>query len=135
MATRSYIGKVINGRVHSIYCHWDGYPEGVGSTLLQHYDSEKVNRLLELGGISALQETVEESAVKAYHEDINVDTREDYFSNNVDVCGIEYSYLLEDGVWKVYDHHKDKEYDLAMLLGVSEETADPRLNPNLYATC
>ena len=134
MGTRSYIGKVINGRVHSIYCHWDGYPEGVGSVLLQHYDSEKVDALLELGGISALQETVEESAVKAYHEDVNVDIREDYFSNDGDY-GIEYSYLLEDGVWKVYDHHKCKEYDLASLLGVSEVTPDSRLNPNLYATC
>jgi len=134
MGTRSYIGKAINGRVHSIYCHWDGYPEGVGSVLLQHYDSEKVDGLLELGGISALQETVEESAVKAYHEDVNVDIREDYFSNDGDY-GIEYSYLLEDGVWKVYDHHKCKEYDLASLLGVSEVTPDSRLNPNLYATC
>ena len=134
MGTRSYIGKAINGRVHSIYCHWDGYPEGVGSVLLQHYDSEKVDGLLELGGISSLQETVEESAVKAYHEDVNVDIREDYFSNDGDY-GIEYSYLLEDGVWKVYDHHKCKEYDLASLLGVSEVTPDSRLNPNLYATC
>lgn len=134
MGTRSYIGKVINGRVHSIYCHWDGYPEGVGSVLLQHYDSEKVDGLLELGGISSLQETVEESAVKAYHEDVNVDIREDYFSNDGDY-GIEYSYLLEDGVWKVYDHHKCKEYDLASLLGAGEVTPDPRLNPNLYATC
>lgn len=134
MGTRSYIGKVINGRVHSIYCHWDGYPEGVGSVLLQHYDSEKVDGLLELGGISALQETVEESAVKAYHEDVNVDIREDYFSNDGDY-GIEYSYLLEDGVWKVYDHHKCKEYDLASLLGADEVTPDLRLNPNLYATC
>ena len=134
MGTRSYIGKAINGRVHSIYCHWDGYPEGVGSVLLQHYDSEKVDGLLELGGISTLQETVEESAVKAYHEDVNVDIREDYFSNDGDY-GIEYSYLLEDGVWKVYDHHKCKEYDLARLLGVSEVTPDSRLNPNLYATC
>jgi len=134
MGTRSYIGKVINGRVHSIYCHWDGYPEGVGSVLLQYYDSEKVDGLLKLGGISSLQETVEESAVKAYHEDVNVDIREDYFSNDGDY-GIEYSYLLEDGVWKVYDHHKCKEYDLASLLGVSEVTPDSRLNPNLYATC
>ena len=134
MGTRSYIGKVINGRVHSIYCHWDGYPEGVGSVLLQYYDSEKVDGLLELGGISSLQETVEESAVKAYHEDVNVDIREDYFSNDGDY-GIEYSYLLEDGVWKVYDHHKCKEYDLASLLGVGEVTPDLRLNPNLYATC
>jgi hypothetical protein len=43
-----------------IYCHWDGYPAGVGATLRQHYtDDEKVAALIKLGSISALGPLVE----------------------------------------------------------------------------
>jgi hypothetical protein len=58
MATRSAIGFVEHdGSVHAIYCHWDGYLEGVGDTLLKHYnDTYKVLDLLELGDISSLGE-------------------------------------------------------------------------------
>jgi len=58
MATRSAIGFVEHdGSVHAIYCHWDGYLEGVGDTLLKHYnDTYKVLDLLELGDISSLRE-------------------------------------------------------------------------------
>ena len=56
MSTRSRIGlKQANGQIKSIYCHWDGYPEGVGKTLKEHYNSpEKIEELLELGDISSL---------------------------------------------------------------------------------
>lgn len=56
MATRSRIGlKQANGQIKSIYCHWDGYPDGVGKTLKEHYNSpEKIEELLELGDISSL---------------------------------------------------------------------------------
>lgn len=56
MATRSNIG-ILNedGTVTAIYCHWDGYPEGVGLTLVNHYqDEDRVRELLSLGSISYL---------------------------------------------------------------------------------
>ena len=35
MSTRSYIGKKHNDDTFTaIYCHFDGYPEGVGQTLV-----------------------------------------------------------------------------------------------------
>lgn len=38
MSTRSYIGvEDASGAVRAVYCHTDGYPEGVGSVLLRHY--------------------------------------------------------------------------------------------------
>ena len=38
-----------------IYVHWNGYPEGVGKTLLEHYtDPDKIDRLFELGDMSYL---------------------------------------------------------------------------------
>ena len=56
MSTRSAIGFVeYDGTIESIYCHWDGYPEGVGAILANHYtDIEKVGDLLDLGSLSIL---------------------------------------------------------------------------------
>ena len=60
MATRSRIGIVNeDGTVSSIYCHWDGYPEGNGKILLLHYsDRNKVQSLIDLGAISSLRANV-----------------------------------------------------------------------------
>jgi len=62
MATRSAIGFVeYDGSVTGIYCHWDGYLEGVGQTLLKHYnDTYKVLDLIDLGDISSLGEEIGE---------------------------------------------------------------------------
>lgn len=56
MSTRCRIGmKLPDGRIKSIYCHWDGYKEGVGKTLQKYYkDPKKIEELLDLGDISSL---------------------------------------------------------------------------------
>lgn len=56
MGTRSRIARRnADGTFTSIYCHWDGYPTGVGLTLRDHYASdEKVIALLALGDLSSL---------------------------------------------------------------------------------
>ena len=56
MSTRSRIGIQNNdGTITSIYCHHDGYPEGVGEVLLNHYkDETKIRKLLELGDMSSI---------------------------------------------------------------------------------
>jgi hypothetical protein len=56
MATRSFIGKQLpNGHITGIYCHWDGYPDGVGTVLENHYTTqERVDALLVLGSLSQL---------------------------------------------------------------------------------
>ena len=56
MGTRSLIAtKQENGKISSIYCHWDGYPEGVGAVLSKHYlNPDKVSQLMELGNLSSL---------------------------------------------------------------------------------
>ena len=50
MATRSFIAvRNVDGSVNGIYCHHDGYPEGVVATLKEHYTSEdKIRALLAL---------------------------------------------------------------------------------------
>jgi ABC-type sugar transport system substrate-binding protein len=63
MATRSNIGaKQQDGTIKAIYCHWDGYPEGVGAALTEHYsDPAKVEALLNLGDISGVNDTEPEN--------------------------------------------------------------------------
>ena len=69
MATRSLIGVNLNSEITKIiYCHWDGYPSGVGKTLMENYTSPTaVDALLGLGDLSALASTPEQSV--AYHRD------------------------------------------------------------------
>jgi len=54
--TRSNIGiEAKNGSIKYIYCHWDGYVNGVGATLLKYYkDPKKIKELIALGDISSL---------------------------------------------------------------------------------
>lgn len=56
MSTRSRIGmEMPDGKIKSIYSHWDGYPSGVGAILEKHYkDPKKIEELLDLGDISSL---------------------------------------------------------------------------------
>lgn len=67
MSTRGRIGMVTDdGKVISIYSHWDNYPCGTGATLLKHYkDKDKVVRLISLGDISILDAEVEPKAETA----------------------------------------------------------------------
>ena len=55
MATRSTIAMVLpNGTIQSIYCHWDGYLEGVGQILAESYNKKKTTQLLANGDVSLL---------------------------------------------------------------------------------
>ena len=68
MATRSRIGiENPDGTVTSIYCHFDGYPNGVGKTLYIHYvDRSKVEDLISVGNISYLEAEVMPPANKKH---------------------------------------------------------------------
>lgn len=59
MATRSTIAMVLpNGTIQSVYCHWDGYLEGVGQTLAESYNKRKTIQLLANGDVSSLGDFV-----------------------------------------------------------------------------
>ena len=108
MSTRSAIGYMrTDGTVRAVYCHWDGYLNGVGKTLIENYDLIGVNDLLDLGYISSLAETIE--GTKFYERDRGedpVEAREfkseyemvDWFSWS------EYFYILNDDKWYVSEH-------------------------------
>ncbi len=114
MATRSRIGiENENGTITSIYCHFDGYPDGVGATLKEHYlSTQKVRMLLNLGDISILGEQIatmdehtfenpKEGITVAYHRDRGEVKREartdvsiEQFKNRLDE---DYGYVYSKG--------------------------------------
>ena len=115
MATRSTISIKENGKIRSIYCHWDGYPSNNGKILLKHYTtSEKINELINLGQVSTLKENVnpdpkgshsfdnqQENVVVAYHRDRGEPLVIEEYTNPKEIIGEEFDYLFIDGVWKV----------------------------------
>ena len=106
MATRSMIGIVrADGSVRAIYCHFDGYLEGVGATLHKHYFTETaVYNLLDLGSISSLGDSL------SYTTTID-DTFDNEFKDIAEAVEYytpswcEYFYIFEDGIWTVRDRH------------------------------
>jgi len=61
MATRSSISlENADGTILQIYCHFDGYPQGVGKMLEDNYtDLDKVKALISLGSVSVLASSIE----------------------------------------------------------------------------
>ena len=104
MSTRSNIAiRESDGTMEVIYCHFDGYVEGgVGEQLLNHYDDEtKVRNLIKLGGISSLEDTIEDTAEKAYTkrgeelEIMHFDNDTQYAERMKDDIWIEYIYVYD----------------------------------------
>jgi len=55
MATRSLIGIQKGDMVEYIYCHYDGYPSGVGHMLVNFHNSQiQAEKLITLGDLSTL---------------------------------------------------------------------------------
>jgi hypothetical protein len=122
MSTRSRIAvRRADGTFESIYCHFDGYPEGVGRTLAAHYtDPAKVERLVALGAISVLApdigephgfETHDEGDGRclAYGRDRGDRGTEAHTSPDFPALQAlataswgEYLYVFADGAWQCY---------------------------------
>jgi hypothetical protein len=112
MATRSTIGiRQADGTIKAIYCHWDGYPAGVGVGLIENYNSKaQAEQLIALGGFSSLMETLEETKAGAYGTESdsartfidatdwirNFNSGEEYFYLYIEGEGWKYT---QDGKW------------------------------------
>ena len=127
MSTNSIIAyKREDGSVEGVYCHWNGYLEGVGQILLDHYDFEKTCKLVDLGSLSSLGEEIEApegtphsydepypGVTVAYNRDRGERRKPNFTAPNMEtflhkVPCVEYTYILADGAWKVYlsnSHH------------------------------
>lgn len=117
MSTRCLIGISYDDHFETIYCHWDGYPEGVGRKLLLHYNSpELIEELLGLGSISSLGTSADNSI--AYVRDRGEDWKynlpqtfdtydevAEYFYNS----DCEYLYLFDTvkGEWVFSEQYED----------------------------
>lgn len=113
MSTRSTISiKNQDGTFTGIYCHFDGYPSGVGVTLLEKYqDENKIRELIALGDISVLGEEVnpkgshsysspESGVTIAYGRDRG-ETGTDPQTTDTWQDNQSYNYLFDDGKWYV----------------------------------
>lgn len=144
MATRSNIAYFTpEGKIRSIYCHWDGYPAHNGECLRRYYtDTAKIKALVELGSISVLAPEIEaqgehtfdspqEGVVVAYHRDrgerLVISEYDDAveFINDME----EYAYLWDGNEWLVNDHRETDEQGFPVFdfVGYKINDADLRL--------
>ena len=132
MATRSTIAiEHADGTVSQVYAHFDGYLEGVGKTLLDHFSTrEAVEKLIAGGAISSLGTYVAEGDRSFYRssddddytiyysyrgEDIDIEKFEsvEEYENEHECQEFEYIFTQDD-VWSVFmgDEWHDLEYEL-----------------------
>lgn len=141
MATRSRIGiENEDGKVTSIYCHWDGYPDNNGKILLSNYtDREKVKELIALGSISSLGKNItptpgsdhsfekqESDVTVAYHRDrgeaLNVGRIDASLEEFEKGDNEEYGYVLtKTNVWLVTGYGKALKSVEDILNGVEKD--------------
>jgi len=120
MATRSTISALgQDGKIRTIYSHWDGYPTHHGVLLETHYNTaEMAEALVSLGAISSLGENLApedgqphtfenpaEGVTVAYHRDRGEDFQQSVFGSTVEYLlglrkiGEEYDYFWNGEVW------------------------------------
>jgi hypothetical protein len=99
MATRSRIAvKQQDGTIDSIYCHFDGYPSGVGDILINYYSRKEADQLMQGGDISTLGDDPEHC--KKYQDAGRKYLNLNCFFENLGDRGEEYGYVLkEDDQW------------------------------------
>ena len=120
MATRSNIAmKTKEGKIVSVYCHWDGYVANNGKILLENYtDIDKIEALVALGSLSSLgfvigeqqdfndRDTCKDEWTLAYHrdrgEELSIQEYDDIPSWIAEME--EYAYLWNGQEWLVNDH-------------------------------
>ncbi len=131
MSTRSRIGLMLeDGTIKHSYCHFDGYPNGVGHTLVENYSEiEKVEELLSFGDMSFLSPKItpegehsfgnpEKNVTVFYGRDrgeSDVDSvttsMDEYLSVKYSSC-IDYQYVFTGGHWWVYDNNDKSGWEL-----------------------
>ena len=124
MATRSRIGlQLADGNILSVYHHWDGYPQWLGVTLNNKFNTrEKVAELIDGGDISCCDSDSDwnlnkvENHVQYYNDrGENTEPRLDANFDEYVKNGEEYAYVFTlDHVWECYaiDRNYDDDYNV-----------------------
>ena len=129
MATRARIGILQDDlSVLSVYHHWDGYPEWLGVTLNEQYNTrEKIAKLIDGGNMSSCWSDNQFDYEK--QEFVKNDPKPEYYGGDDErprlsknftqfafdsKSGEEYLYLYEDGKWNGFsiDHKYDDDYEI-----------------------
>lgn len=105
MSTRSSIAILTaDSKIKSIYCHSDGYPEGVGAMLTENYNTpELAQAIIDQNDCSALHETIETS--RFYNTWRNENTQAlkwktiQEWRKYAGDTGLEYTYLFDSSKW------------------------------------
>ena len=131
MATRARIGlKLEDGSIISAYHHWDGYPEWLGVTLKEHYNTkEDIAKLIEGGNMSSCYSDNQYDEEK--QEFVKNDPKPEYYGGDDEKprlsrnftqfafdskSGEEYLYLFVDNEWNGFSlDHKYSEEDWEIL--------------------
>ena len=131
MSTRSRIGLMLeDGTIKHSYCHFDGYPNGVGHTLVENYSEiKKVKELLSFGDMSFLCAKVNPEGEHSFgnpEKDVTVfygrdrgesdvdsvtTSMDEYLSVKYSSC-IDYQYVFSGGHWWVYDNNDKTGWEL-----------------------
>ena len=124
MSTRATISYVDNNKIHTIYCHFDGYIKGVGAVLATFYTTlEKVTELVSNGDASYIAEHInpdptyehsfenpQDNVCVFYHRDRNEPWEHnkpnvsDFNETTIaKVLGMQdYNYIFMNNKWYVY---------------------------------
>ena len=137
MATRARIGlKLEDGSIISAYHHWDGYPEWLGVTLKEHYNTkEDIAKLIDGGNMSSCYSDNQYDEEK--QEFVKNDPKPEYYGGDDErprlsrnftqfafdsKSGEEYLYLFVDNEWNGFSLvHKYSKEDWEIL--------DTKVNP------
>jgi hypothetical protein len=104
MGTHAMIGiyNAKDGSVEASYCHYDGYLEGVGRTLINSYNTQYDAEMVAKGGyMSALYDDYMETRKEAVHNEISVpyESVGQFLKNGFDYYGAHYIYLWDGEAW------------------------------------
>ena len=137
MSTRSRIGILLpDDSILSVYHHWDGYPEWLGVTLKEHYNTkEDIAKLIDGGNMSSCYSDNQYDEEK--QEFVKNDPKPEYYGGDDErprlsrnftqfafdsKSGEEYLYLFVDNEWNGFSlDHKYGEEDWEIL--------DTKVNP------
>ena len=111
MATRSRIGiELKDGSILSVYHHWDGYPEWLGKTLKEQYNSrEKASELIDGGDMSSAWTNERWGDVNEYGGQMKEETAEygpQYYSQRGEECPPRY----DDSIFDYLEKDNNEEY-------------------------
>lgn len=121
MSTRCMIGRLNkDSSVEAVYCHYDGYPKGVGDCLLHHYRLQELNELLQRGDMSDLGSTPDECSF--YEDDqrpVFFESLEEYLTEGAD-HDYHYYFVPDENKWYVAELHWDTKHSRMSLRDKSD---------------